>query len=95
MTFALVPVEGIDICYCGSKYWDGENCHSCKKPFNQPAPFLGDDDFYAAIELLMEIDLQLIGLAKKEWLQTGESDSAQIATNKVNALAKLLNKWHG
>ena len=23
------PQEGITRCWCGSKYWDGETCHSC------------------------------------------------------------------
>ena len=27
------PVEGIDRCYCGSKYWDENVCHSCGEKF--------------------------------------------------------------
>ncbi|HEY5785251.1 MAG TPA: hypothetical protein VIT65_10780 [Microlunatus sp.] len=23
------PVEGVDRCECGAKYWDGLRCHSC------------------------------------------------------------------
>lgn len=28
-TVPAIPREGIDRCYCGSKYWDGDTCHSC------------------------------------------------------------------
>ena len=27
------PVEGVDRCYCGSKYWDENVCHSCGEKF--------------------------------------------------------------
>lgn len=27
------PIEGTDICTCGSKYWDGSLCHSCGEKF--------------------------------------------------------------
>jgi hypothetical protein len=35
--FAVTPCEGLDRCHCGSKYWDGLNCHSCGDPF-RPSP---------------------------------------------------------
>jgi hypothetical protein len=28
------PQEGLDRCPCGSKYWDGDNCHSCGSRFS-------------------------------------------------------------
>ena len=28
-----MPNEGIDLCACGSKYWDGNVCHSCGAKF--------------------------------------------------------------
>lgn len=27
------PEEGVDRCACGSKYWDGDRCHSCGDRF--------------------------------------------------------------
>ena len=35
--FAVTPVEGVDRCYCGSKYWDGLTCHSCGEHFKPAA----------------------------------------------------------
>ena len=31
------PLEGIDRCPCGSKYWDGVTCHSCGETFKPDA----------------------------------------------------------
>lgn len=30
---APLPEEGCDRCACGSKYWDGDRCHSCGEKF--------------------------------------------------------------
>ena len=27
------PIDGTDVCFCGSKYWDGNRCHSCGDKF--------------------------------------------------------------
>ncbi len=27
------PIEGCTFCGCGSKYWDGDICHSCGERF--------------------------------------------------------------
>ena len=32
-----MPVEGIDRCPCGSKYWDGVTCHSCGETYKPDA----------------------------------------------------------
>jgi hypothetical protein len=31
------PVDGIDRCSCGAKYWDGNTCHSCGQKFDPAA----------------------------------------------------------
>jgi hypothetical protein len=33
VTPVVMPREGIDRCGCGSKYWDGDRCHSCGDQF--------------------------------------------------------------
>jgi hypothetical protein len=35
------PTEGITRCACGSKYWDGNTCHSCGAPY-APTSYMGD-----------------------------------------------------
>lgn len=44
---ACTPLEGVDNCFCGSKYWDWVAvntyvCHSCGEPF-QPSLFDADE----------------------------------------------------
>jgi hypothetical protein len=29
------PEDGVDRCYCGAKYWDGNACHSCGEEFKR------------------------------------------------------------
>ena len=35
--FAVSPIEGVDRCDCGAKYWDGLTCHSCGESFRPAA----------------------------------------------------------
>ena len=37
--FGITPVEGLDRCECGAKYWDGLYCHSCAAPFKGAEAF--------------------------------------------------------
>jgi hypothetical protein len=32
-TITPSPTDGIDVCVCGAKYWDGSFCHSCGDKF--------------------------------------------------------------
>ena len=64
------PREGLDKCQCGSKYWDGNYCHSCGARFRRWFDTGRDLD---AVELKYQLGRDLFAISGGRMTRIGPS----------------------